>query len=149
MAERTNRITRFTNKEESSESRKLVPLAGGRFVCLGLFWGFFVCFFFYTVWWKACIQFQFLYHQKSTGKDRKDGRQLQNDPGSHRDSPEKFSPYSLLKQRLRAWFNHSVEAGTFLRRQDASFSQQKQAKSQWLQVKNIQNKTRVSNHQFT
>lgn len=70
-----------------------------------------------------------------------------NDPGSHRESIEKFSQLSLLKQRLREWFNHSVEAGKFLRRQDSYFCQWKQAKSQWLQVKNRQNNTRVRNHQ--
>lgn len=44
-----------------------------------------------------------------------------NDPGSHRESIKKFSQLSLLKQRLREWFNHSVEAGKFLRRQDSLF----------------------------
>lgn len=80
---------------------------------------------------------------------RKEGLEnsYKNDLGSLREGTEKFSQLSLLKQRLRQWFNLSAEAGKCLRRQDSYFGQRKQAKSQWLQVKNRQNKTRVSNHQ--
>lgn len=51
-----------------------------------------------------------------------------------------------IKRVVKSWFRSS----RFLRRQDFFFfffCQQKQANSQRLQVKNRQNKTRVSNHQ--
>lgn len=95
LAWRINIITRFTNKEESSKSRKLVP-------------------FFYVIWWKACTQIQILYLQKGN-QQRKKGLSdcSENDPWSHQEGIEKSCQLSLLKQRLRECFNHGLEAEDF------------------------------------
>lgn len=86
---------------------------------------------------KAASSSSFYTSKRLLAKERKGWkRATKNQPGAHREGLGKFSQLSLPKQR-------PVEKQERLRRQDSSFCQQKQAKSQGLQVKNRQNKGRV------